>query len=249
FAGCEMGQCVQTHNQTICQPDTNPCTQDPACNPQTGACDQPDRPASTQRPESDGNLCTTSGCESGSCVQTNNQTVCQPDTNPCTQDPACNPQTGACDHPNVPDSTPCPDSDGILCTTSGCESGSCVQTHNQTVCQPDTNPCTQDPACNPQTGACEHPNVPDSTPCLDSDGNLCTTSGCESGSCVQTHNQTVCQPDTNPCTQDPACNPQTGACDHPNVPDSTPCLDSDGNLCTTSGCESGSCVQTHNQTV
>src|SRR5262249_18235275 len=100
-----------------------------------------------------------------------------------------------CDNSAKPDSTPCGDTDGNQCTFAGCEMGQCVQTHNQTICQPDTNPCTQDPACNPQTGACDHPNVPDSTPCPDSDGNLCTTSGCESGSCVQTHNQTVCQPD------------------------------------------------------
>jgi len=92
-----------------------------------------------------------------------------------------------CDHPNVPDSTPCPESDSNLCTTPGCEAGSCVQTHNQTICQPDTNPCTQDPACNPQTGMCDHPNVPDSTPCPDADQNTCTVAGCEIGQCVQDH--------------------------------------------------------------
>ena len=85
----------------------------------------------------------------------------------------------------------------------------------------------------------------DSTACTDSDGNACTAAGCEAGVCVQAHNTTTCTPDNNECTSDPACNPATGACDHPPVDDSTPCTDNDGVACTTAGCEAGSCVQTH----
>jgi hypothetical protein len=120
-----------------------------------------------------------------------------------------------------------------------------VQTHNQTVCTPDANPCTNDPACNPQTGLCQHPPVADSTPCPDTDANLCTTAGCEVGQCVQTHLTTPCPPDNNQCTLDPACNPSTGTCLHPPVPDSTPCNDTDQNACTGAGCEAGQCVQSH----
>jgi hypothetical protein len=87
--------------------------------------------------------------------------------------------------------------------------------------------------------------VPDSTPCADTDGNACTAAGCEAGQCVQTHQTTVCPPDSNECTQDLPCNPATGLCDHPPVPDSTPCTDTDNDPCTTAGCEVGQCVQPH----
>src|SRR5262249_21200909 len=114
-----------------------------------------------------------------------------------------------------------------------------------TPCPPDTNDCTDD-LCNPATGLCQHPPKPDSTTCGDTDGNLCTTAGCESGQCVQAHIQTPCPPDTNDCTNDLGCNPTTGLCQHPPKPDSTPCSpDTDGNVCTTPGCESGVCVQSH----
>lgn len=211
----------------------------------TGCINTPS-PDSTPCADVDGNLCTTAGCDGfGSCDQAHLDTPCPPDANPCTQDPACNPQTGLCEKPPVPDSTPCPDTDGNQCTSAGCEAGQCVQTHNQVVCPPDTNPCTSDPACNPQNGLCEKPPVPDSTPCPDTDGNLCTAAGCELGQCVQTHMVTTCPPDQNQCTLDPACNPQSGLCEHPPVPDSTPCGDTDQNACTGAGCEMGQCVQDH----
>jgi hypothetical protein len=158
---------------------------------------------------------------------------------------ACNQTTGLCESTNLPDSTPCTDSDGNACTTAGCDAGVCNQAHNTTVCTPDNNECTQDPACNPQTGLCDHPPVPDSTPCADSDGNACTTAGCDAGQCNQSHHTTVCTPDNNECTLDPACNPATGQCTHPPSPDSTPCTDTDNNACTAAGCEAGQCVQSH----
>jgi hypothetical protein len=169
--------------------------------------------------------------------------TCPPDTNECTND-ICTVGVG-CEHPPVADSTPCTDSDGNACTTAGCEAGACVQTHQTTVCNPDNNECTDDPACDPATGLCNHPPKSDSTPCSDSDGNACTTPGCETGVCVQTHQTTTCTPDNNECTSDPACDPATGLCNHPNVADSTPCTDTDNLSCTTAGCEAGSCVQTH----
>jgi hypothetical protein len=166
------------------------------------------------------------------------------DTNVCTND-ICNQTTGQCEFPPVQDSTPCGDVDNDACTTAGCEQGSCVQAHMTTPCPPDGNPCTQDPACNPSNGLCEKPPEPDSTPCPEADGNLCTTAGCEAGQCVQAHQTTPCAPDTNVCTLDPPCNPTNGLCEHPPVPDSTPCPDTDGNVCSLAGCEAGSCMQLH----
>jgi hypothetical protein len=113
--------------------------------------------------------------------------------------------------PPSPDSTPCADIDGDLCTTAGCNAiGSCDQAHLTTPCPPDGNPCTNDLACNPQTGQCQHPPLPDSTPCPDTDQNLCTSAGCEQGACVQPHVDTPCPPDNNearstlPATRRPA---------------------------------------------
>src|SRR5207245_4522985 len=101
--------------------------------------------------------------------------------------------------------------------------------------------------CNQDTGACTSTPKPDSTPCADTDGNACTTAGCDGhGVCNQNHQVKTCTPDTNECTDDPPCNPHTGMCDHPPKPDSTPCTDSDGNRCTTAGCDGrGVCDQNH----
>ncbi len=248
-AACNNGVLASGGSQSSAIPLCPVCTgdqcNDSACNQTTGQCVVTPKPDSTPCGDTDQNACTTAGCEQGACVQTHQQTICTPDTNECTSDPACNPATGLCTHPPVPDSTPCTDTDQNLCTTAGCEQGQCVQPHQQTVCTPDTNECTNDPACNPATGLCTHPPVPDSTPCGDTDSNLCTTAGCEQGQCVQTHQQTVCTPDTNECTLDPPCNPGTGQCTHPPSPDSTPCTDTDQNLCTVAGCEMGQCVQAH----
>jgi hypothetical protein len=244
FAGCEAGVCVQPHVVTVCTPDNNDCTSDPPCDPATGACVHPALPDSTACADTDQNACTTAGCEAGTCVQPHIVTVCTPDTNECTSDPACNPATGLCLHPPLADSTPCTDSDGNACNTAGCEAGQCVQTHVVTVCTPDTNECTDDLPCNPTTGQCVHPPKADSTPCTDTDRNACTNAGCESGQCVQAHVRTVCTADTNPCTLDPACNTATGTCDHPNAPDSTPCPDTVIDDCQ-AGCEAGQCVPTH----
>jgi hypothetical protein len=215
-----------------------------ACNQTTGQCVSTNKQDSTPCGDTDQNLCTTAGCEGGQCVQTHIQTPCPPDTNDCTDDLGCNPATGLCQHPPKPDSTPCAETDGNLCTTAGCEAGQCVQTHIQTPCPADTNECTDDLGCNPATGLCQHPPKPNSTPCTDSDSNACTHAGCEQGQCVQTHQTDVCSPSNNQCLRDLPCNPVTGSCDHPGVTDNTPCgPDTDGNPCTTPACESGVCVQ------
>src|SRR5438876_492839 len=109
--------------------------------------------------------------------------------------------------------------------------------------------------CDTTTGNCT-PKT--STPCTDSDGNTCTTAGCEIsptnaelGVCVQTHmfasNSTPCADiDNNTCTT-AGCNGQ-GVCDqnHLFAANSTPCADADGNACTTAGCNgNGNCDQNH----
>jgi hypothetical protein len=224
--------------------DGQECTTD-ACNQTSGQCVFTNVQDSTPCTDNDNNLCTFAGCEAGQCVQAHQTTPCPPDANDCTNDPACNPLNGLCEKPPVQDSTPCPDTDQNLCTTAGCEAGNCVQAHQTTPCPPDANPCTNDPACNPANGLCEKPPVQDSTPCPDTDNNLCTTAGCEAGQCVQPHQTTPCPPDSNSCTNDPPCNPTNGLCEKPPVQDSTPCADTDADQCTAAGCEAGQCVQDH----
>src|SRR5437667_1187262 len=251
-AGCEVnaagvGACVQTHKRKT-HGTADECHL--GCVPATGLCTAKDD--STPCSDTDGNLCTTAGCEKnaagvGVCLQTHKQkTDCT--VNECNL--GCVPATGLCTAKD--DSTPCSDSDGNLCTTAGCEKnaagvGVCVQTHKQKT------DCTVDECnlgCVPATGLCTAKD--DSTPCRDSDGNLCTTAGCEKnaagvGVCLQTHTQkTDCT--VNECNL--GCVPATGLCTAKD--DSTPCTDSDGNLCTTAGCEKnaagvGVCLQTHKQ--
>src|SRR5256886_14599460 len=77
--------------------------------------------------------------------------------------------------------------------------------------------------CDPTTGQCT-PKT--STPCTDSDGNVCTIAGCE----VSPTN-----PDLGVCVQT-----------HTFATDSTPCPDTDSNTCTTAGCDGpGVCDQNH----
>jgi hypothetical protein len=116
--------------------------------------------------------------------------------------------------------------------------------------------CSQD-SCDQNTGDCLHDPLPDSTPCGDTDNNACTFAGCNGtldsspagallDGCDQNHMVTTCPPDNNECTQDLPCDPGTGLCPHPPTPDSTPCADTDGNMCTTAGCDgAGMCDQSH----
>ena len=92
-----------------------------------------------------------------------------------------------------------------------------------------------------------------STACTDTDGNVCTTAGCDgvSSECDQNHmptpESTPCPDyDGNECTQ-AGCD-GLGTCEQLHVlePDSTPCPDTDGNPGTTAGCDGfGTCDQLH----
>ncbi|PYQ67730.1 MAG: hypothetical protein DMF54_03455, partial [Acidobacteria bacterium] len=207
-----------------------------ACDPVTGNCVQTPVSDSTACTDTDGNNCTTAGCEAGACVQAHVTTPCTP-TNECNT-AACD-ATHTCVQTPKSDSTACTDTDGNNCTTAGCEAGLCAQAHVTTPCTP-TNECNT-AACD-ATHTCVQTPKSDSTACTDTDGNNCTTAGCEAGVCAQTHV-------TTPCTALNDCN--TAACNAEHVcvqtpkSDSTVCADTDGNACTTAGCEAGSCVQTH----
>ena len=159
---------------------------------------------------------------------------------------ACNQDIGQCVNTPVQAGTPC-DLDNNKCTTDQCDSSANCAFVGNVACAPAVPPCEGGELCDPPTGNCiPQADAPDSTPCGDTDANACTTAGCDGlGICSQTHVVTVCPPDTNECTDDPPCNPQTGMCEHPPKPDSTPCTDTDGDICTTAGCAVGTCNQSH----
>src|SRR5438876_1150878 len=110
-----------------------------------------------------------------------------------------------------------------------------------------TSVCTPTKTDGVRTGLCDTSNVANSTPCSDTDGNACTTAGCDGqGNCDQNHVAKQCPP-ADECNG--VCDTTTGKC---TPKTSTPCTDSDGNTCTTAGCEIsptnaelGVCVQTH----
>src|SRR5437762_5021515 len=139
--------------QTADLPICPACTTDQCnlgCDQTTGTCTP--QPASTPCADTDGNSCTTAGCELnassvGVCVQT---------------------------HLFAEDSMPCPDSDGNACTTAGCNgAGVCDQNHVSKTC---TSADECNGGCDATSGHCT-PKV--STPCRDADGNVCTLAGCE----------------------------------------------------------------------
>src|SRR5882724_10661462 len=183
--------------QTADLPICPSCTLDQCnlgCDQTAGTCTP--QQASTPCTDTDGNSCTTAGCELnassvGVCVQT---------------------------HMLASDSTPCADTDGNACTTAGCNGqGVCDQNHSTKVCAP-ADECNG--GCDTTSGNCT-PKT--STPCTDTDGNVCTTAGCEIsgtnpelGVCVQSHmfasNSTPCPDTDNDACTTAGCNGQ-GVCD------------------------------------
>ncbi|HZI65346.1 MAG TPA: hypothetical protein VFF17_02165, partial [Thermoanaerobaculia bacterium] len=92
---------------------------------------------------------------------------------------------------------------------SGCSPGTPVD------CPSDGNVCDGPEFCDEAIDACnDGPDAADSTTCGDTDGNACTTSGCDgAGTCDQAHVTTVCTDDSNVCNGVPACNPANGLCE------------------------------------
>src|SRR5262249_36568595 len=101
----------------------------------------------------------------------------------------------------------------------------------------DGNPCTND-KCNKTTKSCVHTPVANGTACTDSDP--CTRNDtCQAGVCVAAPPAPGEAADQ--CHGPGTCDPGTGQCSNPSLPDGTACTDY--NLCTqTDVCQAGSCV-------
>jgi hypothetical protein len=92
--------------------------------------------------------------------------------------------------------------------------------------------------CNPLSGVCSNPALPDGNAC--NDGNACTqTDTCQSGACAGS-NPVACVP-LDQCHTAGTCSPVSGFCSSPTAPDGTGC--DDGNACTvTDACSAGICA-------
>src|SRR5262249_26219073 len=131
----------------------------------------------------------------------------------------CNPATGVCSNPAVPDGTSC--NDGNARTPSrNSQYGICTGSNPEGCTALDQ--CHVVGACNPATGVCSTPASPNGTTC--NDGNACTrTDSCQLGSC--TGGNTVVCTALDQCHVAGVCDTSTGVCSNPEVPDGTSCTD------------------------
>lgn len=179
----------------------------------------------------DGDLCTQSDtCSNGVCAGV--LTTCLL-PGPCQGPGQCNPASGQCGYPSLPNGTDC--DDGQSCTENdACQAGSC---QGAAVVCPAPGVCRLPGVCNPSTGACDYAVAGDGTGC--DDGDLCTEGdACQSGICVGGA-PVICPPPA-PCYQQAVCEQATGACPAVPMQDGAPCDDSDA--CTRADtCEAGAC--------
>lgn len=235
---CASGRCVaESRTRKICHcasaadcPAATAQCHTAACLP-TGYCGAAPTPGA---PCTDGNACTTGDtCDSSGVCVGGAPVVCQP-IDQCHDAGTCNPATGVCSNPVKADGTAC--NDGNACTqTDACQAGVCVGS-NPVVCGT-LDQCHVPGTCDPATGACSNPNAPDGTSC--NDGNSCTTGdACISGVCVG-GSPTLCPPPS-PCQMPGTCNPITGLCDYPPVPDGLLC--GADNPCSHDVCVAGVCM-------
>lgn len=108
------------------------------------------------------------------------------------------------------------------CKKAVCSSGQCSVV-DAVVCSA-SDQCHVAGACNPATGKCSNPKAPNGAPC--DDGNACTRSDtCQKGTCVGGDAVVCGAPDG--CRGTGTCDPATGKCSYPDLPDGTACGDGD----------------------
>ena len=227
---CQAGVCTGADPVTCEASDQ--CHGVGVCDPTTGACSDPALPDDTAC--DDGDLCTQADtCQAGVCTGAD-PVVCAA-SDQCHDVGVCDSATGMCSDPALPDDTAC--DDGDLCTQADtCQAGVCTGADPVTCTA--LSQCHDVGMCDPTTGVCSDPPTMDGTPC--DDGDLCTNADtCNAGAC-QAGTPTVCTA-SDQCHDVGTCDPSTGACSDPALPDDTACDDSD--LCTQADtCQAGVCT-------
>lgn len=170
----------------VCEPD--PCSPEdcaielaPPCYVEgSGTCSQgvctftPDFEATAC---DDGDPCTTNevcvGDGEGSPISCLGAPTPVDDGDPCTTD-ACTPSTGVT-HLPLPNGTSCNDDTNACNGVSACQDGACVETSKPVDCLTQAHACDLAPegVCDPATGLCSFPTLPEGAAC--SDGSGCTT--------------------------------------------------------------------------
>lgn len=220
----------------VCDPGTDVCA--PArCQPSSGRCVPVAAPNGNQC--DDGDACTQSdACARGVCTGTD-PVVCSA-LSQCHAAGTCDPQSGECSHPALPNDTPC--SDGDACTqVDGCQDGACLGTKPLLCAALDA--CHDAGACNAKNGSCSNPNKPNGVSC--SDGNACSLGdACAEGVCAP-QSQVVCTA-LDGCHALGTCDPQTGSCSNPLKPDGASCNDaltcSTGDACLAGKCRGATLI-------
>ena len=225
---CEVpGICVavtitdKCHNVVCTAKDT--CHNAGTCNPGTGACSNPAKPAGTVCRAEAGpcdlaELCdgTDAGCPTDSFVQTS--LVCRPAAGPCDAVEVCSGTSAACP------------ADVFLPAS--------------TVCRPAAGICDVTENCSGANAACPvDQKLADDTSC--DDGNACTMADkCQSGVCQG--GSTVTCPTPDQCHLVGTCQPATGTCPNVAKPDGTDCHYATGcpggDPCQTGSCMGGICA-------
>ena len=247
-SACDDGDlCTQGQTGDVCQGGTcvggaavvcgasDQCHEAAVCNPATGLCAA--APVADGTPCDDGNACTQSDtCQSGVCA--GEPRVECPAVDSCHAPGTCNPATGLCVNPPLPEGTPC--DDGSLCTTGErCQGLAC--TGGAPVVCTAADQCHTAGVCDPATGLCTSPPAADGTPC--DDGDACTEGQdgdvCQGGTCVGGA-PVICTA-SDQCHDVGTCDSVSGQCSNPPLGDGTPC--DDGSACTQSdSCQAGACV-------
>ncbi len=124
--------------------------------------------------------------------------------------------------------------DGNACTqTDTCLAGQCMGSHPKTCGNNET--CVGTAVCDPATGMCTGDLTPNGTSC--DDDNACTSKdSCSDGVCQGT--VAIECPTLDACHAAGSCDPATGTCDQPVLPD--------GTICPTGVCRAGECVSDGN---
>ena len=225
---CQAGACTGGNPVVCAAPDS--CHVG-VCNPANGACSVQQKPDGAAC--DDGSACTQlDTCQAGACAG-QNPVVCPAPT--LCHASACDPASGACMAPPLPDGTAC--NDGSACTqTDVCQAGTCTG-GNPVVCAPPDG-CHEIGACDPASGQCTY--VPKANGAACDDGNACTQADtCQAGACTAGSPVTCAAPDA--CHEAGVCNPASGQCAYAPKPNGAAC--DDGDACTQADtCQAGACT-------
>ncbi len=228
---CQSGVCTAGTAVVCVAPDQ--CHDAGTCNPQNGQCENVQALADETACDLDTDLCTQDYCLTGVCTA-GDSVVCEA-MDQCHDVGVCDPATGICSDPALADETAC-DLDTDLCTQDYCMTGVCTA-GDAVVCEA-MDQCHDVGTCDPTTGICSDPELADETAC-DLDESLCTPDYCMTGVCTA-GDAVVCEA-LDQCHDVGVCDPATGICSDPIMPEDYECND-ENPYTYNDRCQDGVCI-------